>query len=70
MRPFISVMKNKLFSDHFFFQAVVFCLFFSIHCLFNGPEIAFARNMLSLLTVNISYFVNGRDPYSYKCNVK
>ena len=23
MRPFMSVMKNKLFSEHFFFQAVV-----------------------------------------------
>ena len=27
MRPFMSVMKNKLFSDHFFFQAVVFVYF-------------------------------------------
>ena len=24
MRLFMSVMKNKLLSDHFFFQAVVF----------------------------------------------
>ena len=24
MRPLMSVMKNKLFSDHFFFKAVVF----------------------------------------------
>ena len=32
MHPFMSVMKNKLFSDHFFFQAVVFCLYLSIHC--------------------------------------
>ena len=38
MRTFMSIMKNKLFSDHFFFQAVVFCLFLSIHCLFNGLE--------------------------------
>ena len=27
MRPFMSVMKNKLLSDHFFFQAVVFVYF-------------------------------------------
>ena len=27
MRPFKSVMKNKLFSDHFFFQAVLFVYF-------------------------------------------
>ena len=27
MRPFMSVMKNKLFSDHFFFQAVVLVYF-------------------------------------------
>ena len=27
MRPFMSDMKNKLFSDHFFFQAVVFVYF-------------------------------------------
>ena len=27
MRPFMSVMKNKLFSDHFFCQAVVFVYF-------------------------------------------
>ena len=27
MRPLMSVMKNKLFSDHFFFQAVVFVYF-------------------------------------------
>ena len=27
MRPFMSVMKNKLFNDHFFFQAVVFVYF-------------------------------------------
>ena len=27
MHPFMSVMKNKLFSDHFFFQAVVFVYF-------------------------------------------
>ena len=27
MRPFMSVMKNQLFSDHFFFQAVVFVYF-------------------------------------------
>ena len=28
MRPFMSVMKNKLFRDHFFFfQAVVFVYF-------------------------------------------
>ena len=33
-RLFMSVMKNKLFSDHFFFQAVVFVI--SEHCLFNG----------------------------------
>ena len=27
MRPFMNVMKNKLFSNHFFFQAVVFVYF-------------------------------------------
>ena len=27
MHPFMSVVKNKLFSDHFFFQAVVFVYF-------------------------------------------
>ena len=27
MRPFMSVMKNKLFNDHFFFQTVVFVYF-------------------------------------------
>ena len=27
MHPFMSVVKNKLFSDHFFFQAVVFIFF-------------------------------------------
>ena len=27
MRPLMSVMKNKLFNDHFFFQAVVFVYF-------------------------------------------
>ena len=27
LRPFMSVMKNKLFIDHFFFQAVVFVYF-------------------------------------------
>ena len=27
MRPFMSVVKNKLFSDHFFFQAVIFVYF-------------------------------------------
>ena len=27
MRPFMNVMKSKLFSDHFFFQAVVFVYF-------------------------------------------
>ena len=27
MRPLMNVMKNKLFSDHFFFQAVVFVYF-------------------------------------------
>ena len=27
MRPLMSVMKNKLFSDRFFFQAVVFVYF-------------------------------------------
>ena len=27
MRPLMSVMKNKLLSDHFFFQAVVFVYF-------------------------------------------
>ena len=27
MRPYMSVMKNKLFSDHFFFQVVVFVYF-------------------------------------------
>ena len=27
MRPFMSVVKNKLLSDHFFFQAVVFVYF-------------------------------------------
>ena len=27
MRPFMSVMKNKVFSGHFFFQAVVFVYF-------------------------------------------
>ena len=37
MRPFMSVMKNKLFSDHFSFK-LLFCLFLSIHCLFNGLE--------------------------------
>ena len=37
MRPFMSVMKNKLFSDHFFFQAVVF-VYLCIHCLLNGLE--------------------------------
>ena len=26
--PFMSVMKNKLFSDHFFLQAVVFFVYF------------------------------------------
>ena len=38
MRPLMSVMKTKLFSDHFFFQAVFFCLFLSKLCLFNGLE--------------------------------
>ena len=38
LRLFMSVMKTKLFSDHFFFQTVVFCLFLSIHCLFNCLE--------------------------------
>ena len=53
----MSVMKNKLFSDHFFFQAVVF--------VYSRVYIAFAEagNMLSLLTVKISFFVNSRDPY-------
>ena len=27
LRPFMSVMKNKLCIDHFFFQAVVFVYF-------------------------------------------
>ena len=27
MRPLMCVMKNKLFSDHFFFRAVVFVYF-------------------------------------------
>ena len=27
MRPFMSAMKNKLLSDHFSFQAVVFVYF-------------------------------------------
>ena len=27
VRPFMSVMKNKLFNDLFFFQAVVFVYF-------------------------------------------
>ena len=27
MRPFMNVMKNKLFSDHFFFQVVVIVYF-------------------------------------------
>ena len=27
LRLFMSVMKNKLFSDHFFFQTVVFVYF-------------------------------------------
>ena len=27
MRPFMSVMKNKLLSGHFLFQAVVFVYF-------------------------------------------
>ena len=27
LRPFMSVMKNKLLSDHFFFQTVVFVYF-------------------------------------------
>ena len=38
LRPFTNVIKNKLFSDHFFFHlsGCCFCLFLSIHCLFNG----------------------------------
>ena len=36
--PFMSVMKNKLFSDHFFLSSCCFCLCLSIHCLFNGLE--------------------------------
>ena len=27
LRPFMSAMKNQLFGDHFFFQAVVFVYF-------------------------------------------
>ena len=38
MHPLMSVMKNKLFSDHFSFRLFFFCLFLSIHCLFNGLE--------------------------------
>ena len=67
MRPFMSVIKNKLFSDHFiFFRLLFFCLFLSIHCLFNGLE-----SLLQETWYHLSkYFVNSRDPYSYKCNVK
>ena len=68
MRPFMSVMKNKLLSDHFFFQAVVFVIS-EYTLLIYQHGIAFAGNMLSLLNVKISYFVNSRDPYSYKCSV-
>ena len=38
MHPFMSVMKNKLFSDHFFFQAVVFLSISEHTLLFNGLE--------------------------------
>ena len=38
VRPLMSVMKNKLFSDHFFLPGCCFRLFLSIHCLLNGLE--------------------------------
>ena len=41
MCPFMSVMKNKLFNDHFFLSGCCVCLFLSIHCLFNGLESLF-----------------------------
>ena len=66
----MNVMKRKLFSDHFFSFRLLFLSISEYTLLILRPGIAFAGNMLSLLTVKISYLVNSRDPYSYKCNVK
>ena len=36
--PFYECYENKLFSDHLFLSSCCFCLFLSIHCLFDGLE--------------------------------
>ena len=50
MRPFMSVMKNKLFSDHLFSFRLLFLSISEYTLLIQRPGIAFAGNMLLRLS--------------------